>query len=338
MRSTLILLAFLFIAQIGYAQQDAMFTKYMFNSLVFNPAYAGSHEYMSVRLLHRDQWWGIDGSPTTQSFTIHTPASERVGLGLSLVNDKIGSTGSTSANISYAYRFKMGPGKLSIGLQGGVMNWRANYNDLLYRDPQNLDPTFSNINSNQWLPNFGAGIYYYAKHFYVGVSVPHLINTEFKRTINVVPENDLLDIARLYRHYYFTAGAAIPLNGDALIFKPSLLVKSVGLFSNFVDNSTAITNIGAPTEFDIDVSLLFYNTLWVGTSFRSSIEKFIDNRSSFDSADIWASVQLTNGLRIGASYDYTLTKLQPFAKGSFEVMLGYDFQYQVKQVNTPRYF
>jgi len=311
----------------------------MFNSLVFNPAYAGSHEYMSIRLLYRDQWWGIDGSPLTQSFTIHSPMSERVGLGLSLVNDKIGASGSTTANLSYAYRFKIGEvGKLSIGLQAGVMNWRTDWSELIYREPRGDDHAFDDINPNQFLPNFGAGVFYYAPKFYVGFSVPHLINQEFKRTTNSADLDNLTDIARLYRHYYFTAGAAIPINGDALIFKPSLLVKSVGLFGNFIDNSTSVTRVATPTEFDIDMSLLFYNTLWIGGSFRSAIERFVDNKSSFDSVDLWMSIQLNNGLRVGASYDYTLTKLQQFAKGSFEVMLGYDFHYQVKQVNTPRYF
>ena len=109
------------------AQQDAMFTKYMFNTLVYNPAYAGSYEYLSINALHRGQWWGIDGAPTTQSLSVHTPVSERVGLGLSLVNDKIGPTGSTQINAVYAYRIPIGPGKLSIGLQAGVFQRRADW-------------------------------------------------------------------------------------------------------------------------------------------------------------------------------------------------------------------
>ncbi len=331
----LIFFAFLGFSQQSYAQQDPMFTKYMFNSLVFNPAYAGSHEHMSVRLLYRDQWLDIEGAPTTQSFTIHTPMSERIGLGLSVINDKIGVHGTTSANFAYAYRFQFGSGKLSIGLQGGAMNFRSNFNNLTYREPQATDNSFNEIVPNQWLINFGGGLFYYAPKFYLGFSVPKLLNQNLKRT-NATSVGG--NVASTYRHYYFTAGAAIPISGDALIFKPSLLVKSVGLFGAFADNSTVLRRIGAPTEYDIDLSFMFYETLWVGASFRSAIEKLTNNTSSNDSVDIWASVYLNNGMRIGAAYDYIISKIGNQTKGSFEVMLGYDFSYDEKRVNHPRYF
>lgn len=112
------------------AQQDAMFTKYMFNTLVYNPAYAGSHDHLSINALHRGQWWGIDGAPTTQTLSVHSPVSDRVGIGLSLINDKIGPTGSTQVNAIYAYRIPLGAGKLSIGLQAGVFQWRADWSQL----------------------------------------------------------------------------------------------------------------------------------------------------------------------------------------------------------------
>ena len=155
MRKTL-LLAIVWLCLIGSAeaQQDPMFTKYMFNSLIYNPGYAGSHEYMSVRMLYRNQWWNLEGAPESQSFTIHSPVNDKVGLGLSLLNDKIGVTGSTTANISYAYRLLLGPGKLSIGLQGGMTNWRADWGLLKYKEPQADDEAFSNIDESQWLPNF----------------------------------------------------------------------------------------------------------------------------------------------------------------------------------------
>ena len=143
--------------------------------------------------------------------------------------------------------------------------------------------------------------------------------------------------ARQQRHYFLSAGAAIPIKGDALVFKPSILVKNVGLLSSFSKN-TAFEDIGAPTEFDIDLSLFFQQALWVGVSFRSAIEGVVGDQSSFDSADIWAAYYLANGLRIGAAYDYTLSKLQDVSGASFELMLGYEFDYKTKQVVTPRYF
>ena len=307
-----------------------MFTKYMFNSLSFNPAYAGSHEYMSIRLLYRNQWVGFENAPQTQTFTIHSPVNDRIGLGLSVFNDEIGATGSTGANVSYAYRFLVGSGKLSIGLQGGVTNWRADFADLKFREPQTSDAAFVGISDNQWLPNFGAGLFYYSQIWYAGFSVPRLLENNLRdKTVGVVSES-----AKTRRHYYFHAGAALPLAGDDLIFKPSLLIKNVGLFSAFSESNQNLFETGAPTEVDLDASLLFFNTLWVGLSFRTAIEAAAGD-SSVDSIDAWISVQLANGVRVGAAFDQTLTKIgQP----SFELMLGYDFDYEVKRMNTPRYF
>ncbi len=319
----------------SFAQQDAMFTKYMFNSLAYNPAFAGSPEYAQVRLLYRNQWWGIEGAPTTQTLTMHTPVSERVGLGLSLINDEIGATGSTTLNAAYAYRIPFGNGKLSIGLQTGASNWRADWDQLRFKDPASIDPSFVETTPNLWLFNFGAGVFYYAPKYYVGISVPHLYNNDL--TKDVPASADVW--AKQYRHYYFAAGAAFPINGDAMVFKPSILIKSVGLFGEFTPASTNPSRVGAPTEFDLDASVLFYNTLWVGASIRGAFEaKSFGGASSFDSADVWAAYYLPNGMRIGASYDYTITKLQEFARGSFELMLGYDFSYKTKRFNTPRYF
>jgi len=314
------------------AQQDAMFTKYMFNSLTFNPAYAGSKDHLAMNLIHRTQWWGIEGAPQTQSLIIHTPMpNERVGVGLSLVNDEIGPTNSIRANLSYAYRIPMGKGKLSIGLQGGVMHWRADFNKLNLETGAG-DEAFEEMTPSRLLPNFGAGIYYYTPKFYVGFASPQLI--EYDLRDNEINTNIW---ARQQRHYYFSAGAAFPLKGDALIFKPSILVKNVGLLSSF-SKDEAFQAFGAPTEFDIDLSLMFQQALWVGVSFRSAIEGIVGDQSSFDSADVWAAYYLANGLRIGVAYDYTLTKLQSVAGGSFELMLGYEFDYKTKQVVTPRYF
>ena len=321
----------MFATLVSYAQQDPMFTKYMFNSLTFNPAYAGSREHMTVNALHRTQWWGIEGAPSTQSITVHTPMkNERVGLGMSLVNDKIGPTNSIYANIAYAYRIPVGKAKLSIGLQGSMNNWRADWSKLNLQDGN--DPAYNEQNPNLWKPNVGVGVYYYSKLFYTGLGVPRLI--EYDLTQN---RTDQLPIyAKQVRHFFYTIGGAIPLRGNALIFKPSLLLKASAPDSRFKRDSS-FQQVGAPTEFNIDLSLFFQETLWIGTSFRSSVEAF-SKKSSYDSADLWAAYFLSNGMRLGVSYDYTLTKLQKKAGGSFEVMVGYEFDYKTKKTVTPRYF
>ena len=330
MKKTLpIIVLALLAAQMVFGQQEPMFTKYMFNSLIFNPAYAGSKDHMSVGLLHRSQWYEIEGAPTTQTLTVHTPLrNDRVGVGFSVVNDKIGPTNTTGANLSYAYRIPIGKAKLAVGIQAGVESYRANWSDLNLENP--VDPSFQE-NVSRTLPNFGGGLYLYSKYFYVGGSVPHLVEYDLRQN------TDTEIYARQVRHYYFMAGTAIPLNGDALIFKPSVLFKNVGLDKR-TSKLDAFRDIGAPNEFDIDLSLLFQETLWVGASFRSTFDKVFKSKSSHDSADIWISYLMKNGFRFGAAYDYPLTELSNITSGAFEIMVGYEFDFREKKVVTPRYF
>jgi type IX secretion system PorP/SprF family membrane protein len=285
-------------------------------------------------MLYRSQWVGsqIEGAPETQVVSAHTPlTNERVGVGLSLARDVIGPTNTISAAVSYAYRIPITKtSKLSVGLQGGVMSWRANWAAVTRQQVD--DPAFAD--SPRLLPNFGFGLYYYTKNFYAGASVPQLIQHDLRKN------NDALAItARQYRHFYAMVGAALPVKGDDIIFKPSVLVRNVG-WLNKIAKDSGLQNVGAPTEFSLDLSLLFYQAFWIGGSFRSAIEAFGANSvSSYDSGDVWASYVLKNGLRIGAAYDYPLvSKIGNLTPGSFELMLGYEFDYKEKRTSTPRYF
>ena len=215
------------------------------------------------------------------------------------------------------------------------MNWRADWNKLTFKDPREQDEAFAEANPSFWLPNFGTGVFYTAPKFYLGFSVPHLINHDLRKNVS-----DAADIwAKQYRHFFFTAGGTFNLNGDVLIFKPSMLIKTVGLLGNFSSDPSKVGEVSAPVEFDVDLSLMFYQAFWLGVSFRSAFQaQQFGGVSSFDSADVWAAFYLQNGLRIGIGYDYTLTRLQNYAQGSLEVMLGYDFNYVERKVLTPRYF
>ncbi len=344
MRRLLTIFAITLLAlQFGDAQQDAMFTKYMFNTMNYNPAYTGTRGYLSMGALHRTQWWGIQGAPHSQSLWVHSPIkNDKIGLGLAINNDIIGPTRNTGANLTYSYMIPIAKngGRLSVGIQGGVTNWRSDWSKL--NQEMQGDEVFAENVPSYWLPNVGAGLYYYLQNkYFVGVSVPNIIENDLRKnsdqTTNVT-NPDYPDWAKQYRHYYFTAGGAIPLGSDDFIFKPMALVKSVALFSRFKGEDSGQQNVGAPTEVDLDLSVLFYQTLWIGASFRTSVERFAGNTSSFDSADLWVSYLFKNGLRIGAAYDYTLTKLQQPAQGSFEVMLGYDMDFKEKKIVTPRYF
>jgi type IX secretion system PorP/SprF family membrane protein len=332
MKNLLLILSMMALPWLAYTQQDAMFTKYMFNTLIFNPAYAGSYDYLSINAIHRSQWLGIDGAPTTQSLTIHSPVSNRVGLGFSLVNDAIGPVGTTQANFVYAYRFKIGKGTLSTSLQAGVFNWRADWTKLTFKDGQAGDPAYQDPTPNRWMPNFGAGIYYQSERYFLGFSSPHIVNHDLRKK----GPNDTDDMlgAQLYRHYYAFGGMVVPIRGEDIVCRPTFLVRRVGLF----ENNRASQTIAAPTGVDLDLGFFFFQKLWIGVSYRTAVEAVTNQSSSVDSGDIWAAVHFRNGLRIGAAYDYTLSSLQRVGGNSFEVMIGYELDYRVDRVITPRYF
>ena len=306
------------------AQQDPMFTKYMFNTLIYNPGFAGSKDHLSITVLHRDQWIQLDGAPTTQTVTFHSPIkNKRIALGGSFVHDDIGISKEIKVNGYYAYHinFNKGKSKLSMGVSGGVANWEADFGLLNLDNPN--DPSLMG-NVNKFLPVVGAGLFYFNDLFYIGLSTPNILP-------NDLPSPDLQFNARQYGHYYLGGGLILPLS-STLVFKPSFLIKNSNLYGAFGNN-----NVGAPTEFDIDLSLLFYDALWVGMSFRSAFEGF-NATSSYDSADAWIAYYLRNGFRVGVAFDYTLTALQQVSVGSFELILGYEFDYKESAIMTPRYF
>lgn len=317
------------VATEGYAQQDPMFTKYVFNGLVFNPAYAGSKDHLTVNLIHRSQWFGLEGAPTTQSFSVHSPLrNQHIALGFSLLNDQIGATGSTDLKTDYAYRIKWKNGwQLSLAVEASIANWRSNWGKLNLE--QTGDDAFSE-NISTWFPNFGAGAYLYAERFYAGFGSPRLLEHNLRKA--ETGANTIY--ARTYRHYYGTVGAALPLKNKNVVFRPSVLLKSTGLFSS-LRNDALLLDVGSPTQIDLDAAFFFFETLWVGAAYRTALE---GRRSSHDSGDLYLTWYLRNGLRLGAAYDILFSSIRHAAGGSFELMLGYEFDVKVKRVATPRYF
>ncbi|GAB4488391.1 MAG: type IX secretion system membrane protein PorP/SprF [Saprospiraceae bacterium] len=318
----------LVLANGAIGQQDPAFTKYFFNSLIFNPAVAGSNNHLTANLIHRSQWFGVEGAPVTQSLSVHTPLkNERVGLGLSLVNDKIGASGYFDFSTAYAYRFPVGKKlKLSVGVQAGVSNWRGNWSKLTLED--GADEVFSE-NLNKWLPNFGAGIYLHSDRFFAGAGCPRILEYDLRNNDDSTPF-----YAKNYRHYYSIVGAVFPLGSELVVFRPSLLLKSTGLLSSLRKNSTP-QQVGSPTELDVDAAFFFQQFFWVGAAYRTALEL---GDSSNDSADFWVAFSFRNGLRLGAAYDLTLSKLNKVSNGSFEIMAGYEFDVKIKRVASPRYF
>ena len=291
-------------------QQDLLVSQYMFNHLLLNPAYSGSHEYMMATLLYRKQWVDFKGAPETQVASIQGPLGlTSFGWGALISHDKIGVTDRTDAYLNAAYHLKVGEKMhLSLGLRGGGGYYSYKNSDLTYWDSG--DPAFSGDRVSKFLPNVGAGLYLYSRKFYAGLSVPTIISYDPGKSLSLDISGGEV-IPHQVRHYFGTVGTAIELNSDVVI-KPSVLVK-------YVDN--------APVEADFNLNFLLANTVWVGGSYRTG-----------DSFVAILELQLSKKLRLGYSYDFTFSDIRDYSSGSHEIMLGYDFGYDIMKIKTPRYF
>ncbi len=306
---TIVILATI-ITTATWAQQAPMYTHYMYNTLVVNPAYAGSRDALTITALNRSQWIGVSGAPTTQSITLHTPLrNQHIGLGLSVMNDKIGPINNSSVVGDFAYRMKLTKkAKLSMGLSLGVNLFQANLNTLSI-DQQN-DPAFQNNINNAVLPNAGFGLYYSRERFYAGISVPNLLQNSF--SIDKRAKGSILDGSD-QRHYFFIAGKVFKMS-ENLEFKPTTLVKVVE---------------GAPIQLDLTASFIIQRKLLLGAMFRSG-----------DAVGLLVGLNITEQLHIGYSYDWSYGfSTAKYNQGSHEIVLRYDFIFfDKKQISNPRYF
>lgn len=301
---------FLFIAGFAMesqAQQDPLYTQYMFNQLVLNPAYAGSKDRLAAMLLYRTQWVGFEGAPKTTTFSIHTPfLKQHMAVGATFVNDEIGIANNLYFTGYYAYRLKLNENtRLSLGMSAEIkrqqMSW-SQANPLF-----DIDPTIPVGDPSRTLPNFGAGVYMDNDKYYLGFTVPRIIENKLDFTNGI---GTIQSSAQQQRHFYLMGGFIMDVSKDVK-FKPAALVK-------YTPN--------APLEFDLNVSALFAERLWLGMTFRTG-----------DSFDVIAQFVLDR-MRIGYAYDYSLTKLQQFNSGSHEVMISIEIDKRSKGVHHPRYF
>ncbi|WP_299441744.1 type IX secretion system membrane protein PorP/SprF [uncultured Aquimarina sp.] len=299
----------------GYSQQDAQYTQYMYNTISVNPAYAGSRGVMSITGLHRSQWVGLDGAPRTQTLSLNTPFGEnnRVGLGLSIVNDEIGPTNETYFDIDFSYTIPTSDrGKLSFGLKAGGHLLNVDFQRLSQFDIN--DPNFENNIDNKFSPNVGVGIYYHTNKFYFGLSAPNLLETDhFDEESTINNNNSATFIAEERVNYYLIAGHVFDLN-DNLKFKPAVLSKLV---------------FGAPLQVDISANFLLYDKLTLGVGYRWSA-----------AVSAMAGFQISDSLMIGFAYDKETTGLgrTQFNDGSYEVLVRFELFRKYNRMLTPRFF
>jgi len=285
-----------------------VYSQYLQNGLVINPAYAGSREALCTMLSYRMQWMGTAGAPVLQSATIHAPVkNERVALGLNARFMQYGVTKSSGIYAVYAYHIRVGKGRVSFGLKAGADYSNTDYTGLLLANAG--DPVFTSDEKPYVLPNTGAGIYFFSQRLFAGFSVPSFLG--YRRT-----DQGSTQAYHSFSEYDFiiSAGGVITFS-PAFKFKPSVLV----------DYSLQETrNL---TQLDINGNFIFADLVWVGASWRTTEEVVVGI----------IQVQPTPQLMIGLSYDYPAGRMNTYSKGSTEIILRYEFGSKVSAAN-PRYF
>lgn len=291
-----------FVSLNANAQQDAQSSMYFFNPMNYNPAYAGSRGSLNFTGVHRSQWVGWDGAPTTQFLSVHAPiARKHIGIGGNMSYDRIGSRSGYSAMANFAYHLRLNSKdlRLSFGASAGINGNQYNFNGLVVTDQS--DPAY--INANRSLtPQFGTGAYLYSKKGYLGFSVPRLL----QRSIDNNTSNSFIQ-----RHYYLAAGYIYAIN-SVFNLKPSVLVK-------YTEN--------APITIDANLSAHLYNKFWVGGMFRFK-----------ESVGFNAAFQLNDKLMVGYSFDFPFNKLSYRNWGSHEVVISFDLRSKNNAYISPRYF
>ena len=286
------------------AQQDPLFSQYMFNTLAVNPGYAGSADVFTIMALSRHQWVGFNGAPSTQTLVAHTPiAKEHMALGLSVLNDKVGPTRQTGVYADYAYRIRTGKNsRLAFGLKGGANLYQADLASL-----STVDPDAANANvRGKALPNFGFGLFWHSKRHYIGLSAPKLLQNE----IDAVQATGIVTAAEV-RHYFLLGGIVIDLDRSTK-FKPSFMVRMVQ---------------GAPLSIDLNANFLFRERIWLGAMYRVG-----------NSFGVLGQYQVNDQFRIGYAFDLTTTKLGAYNAGTHEIMLNYDLRFFTGRTVSPRFF
>lgn len=286
-----------------YSQQEAQYSQYMYNTISVNPAYAGSRNVLSVLALHRSQWVGFDGAPTTSTFSINTPIPEtNLGLGISAISDRIGPTeqNTFSGDISYTIRLNEKT-NLSFGVKGTASFF--SFDQYKVTPFQANDPKWRSV-STRLSPNFGVGTFLHSDQYYLGVSIPNIMESNFYN------DNDIA-INSQRMNYYLIGGYVFDVS-NSIKFKPAVVSKIV---------------TGAPVQLDLSGNAMFMNKFVLGAAYR------------WDAAvSGLAGFQVNDALFIGYSYDFDTTSLSRYNFGSHEIFIRYEFVYKKDKLVSPRFF
>lgn len=293
----------LFVGLQSFAQQDPQYTQYMYNTINVNPAYAGSRGVTSIFGHYRTQWVGLDGAPETATVSVNAPVGKNVGLGVTVVNDRIGPMDNSSLAVDFSYTLKTSENwKLALGIKGKANLMNVDYNKLNIRTRN--DYMFQNNINNEFSPNIGAGAYFYSDRSYIGLSVPSFIETENY-------EHNELAVVKERLHFYLIGGHVFNLSYDWQ-FKPAAMIKTVS---------------GSPLQVDVSANFLYDQLVTFGVAYRWDA-----------SVSTLLGFQVTKSMFIGYSYDMETTKLEDYNSGSHEIFLRFDLMKKTTKVLNPRFF
>ncbi len=285
------------------AQSDAMYSQYMFNSLLINPAQAGSLDHINATILAREQWTGLAGRPRTQTIALDGITHDlKHGFGLTMLNDKIGSTRATKLSFMYSYRISFtSKTKLAFGLQGSGYNFNTDYSGLRVED--GTDPTIGGNTVNLWRPDVGAGAFFHTNHVFMGISAPSILDWDIAKTGG--------STARRGRTWFGTAGVIARVSENVHI-RPSVMLK-------FQPNM--------PFQADFNIVAFLMEKFWIGGSYRLE-----------DAVVLMAQWQINSQWRLGYAYDISTSDIRSYSGGSHELMLAFSLHFQRDNSVDPRFF
>ena len=296
----------------AFAQQEPMYTQYLFNTQVINPAYTGTWESLGFIVLGRHQWVEMPGAPRTYTFAMQTPVGkkEKVALGLSVISDVIFKEKRFGLFGDYSYKLRINEKGtwLRLGLKAGFTNYSHNFNDYNLISPN--DNQFQGEASQKFMPNLGVGAFLYNRQkYYFGLSIPKIIQNDFDLNINNYSVQSEL------RHFYMIGGLVIDLSEDVK-FKPTGLIK---------------LSLGSPVQFDVTANFLLKEKLWLGAMLRTKLK----TGGSYGFISQWI---FNNNLRIGYAIDFATGNIGNYAGLTHEVMVSYTITTLKETFISPRYF
>ena len=297
----------------AFAQQDALFTQYMFNNLYLTPAFAGVDGVTRFSAIHRSQWLGYQssfgdgGAPTTTMVSFNTPIYKlRSGAGVYILNDQLGPQNNLEAQVSYAYHLGIKETKLSFGVKVGL--YSQTINGKYYRYIQEGDPLIVEGKESQVRPDIGLGIFYRTEKYYAGIGFNHLLRSQFDFGADSVR-------GALANHINFTGGYFYEVSFDLKL--------------QFSTNVRSDLN---KTQFDLAAIAYIKDTMWGGLAFR---------QSEAASLLLGYSLLKDKSLKLGTAIDFIVKDQAAKENFSLEVMLSYDLPVNPgsgkKVVRTPRY-